>query len=79
MTTTTSTGTVLRPVGTFCEAPDGYNGETYSGQLLTDPEAGFWVQGVNNQGNPYLFPVTDLCAATYCTSIGTAPTTREAA
>jgi hypothetical protein len=79
MTITTSTGTILRPVGTFCEAPDGYNGETHSGQLLADRSGTFWVRGVNSRGNHYLFPVTDQWAAVHCNSVGIAPTTRGVA
>jgi len=72
---TTGRGRPLRPVGAYTEAPDGYNGETHSGQLLWDEGEGglFWVRGINARGAGYLFPVTDQWVACYCTSIGTAP------
>ena len=77
--TITARGQTLRPVGTYAEAPDGYNGRTHSGQLLTGPDGAFWARGINEQGRQFLFPVSDHWAACHCTSIGTAPELREGA
>lgn len=71
--------TDLRPVGTYAEAPDGYNGDTHSGQLLMDPGGTFWAHCINDRGNECLFTVSDRWAAVHCTSIGTAPELRRAA
>ena len=77
MTTTTTTN--LRQIGTYIEAPDGYNGDTHSGELLEDAQGRFWARGINSRGNRFLFSVSDCWAAVHCNSIGAAPTTRGVA
>jgi hypothetical protein len=62
----------LRPVGSYAEAPDGYNGDTHSGELLLDAQGRFWARGINSRGNRFLFTVSDRWAACHCTSIGDA-------
>jgi hypothetical protein len=67
-------GQHLRPVGSYIEAPDGYNGDMHSGELLFDDMGQFWARGINSRGNPFLFTVSDRWAAVHCLTIGNAPT-----
>ena len=69
-------GRPRRPIGTI-EAPDGYNGQTYTGTLALGHDERFWVYGTNRNGQPFKFSVPDHYAAANCTRIGTAPALRR--